>query len=102
MTYNIGFLEEVMLKGVEFLMRYENAFEVEFTFMTPTAKRELVEFMEEMNGKMGSHCLVVVKQAYSHQVENRYVFKRKLKNVGYIPNRYPGQMYLDLKILLSN
>lgn len=68
MVYNIGYLEEVMLKGVEFLWRYENGFELEFTFITPTANKELMTFTEELNAKLGKNCLVIVKQAYSHQL----------------------------------
>ena len=69
--------------------------------LVASGNAQLVQFANDMNKKMEHNCLVISKQAYSTLTETRYIFKRKFKNVNYIPNRYPGKFHLDLRMLLS-
>jgi hypothetical protein len=64
MSYNISYLQELILRVCEFLWKYENSFEVEFTIFTPLSNPVLVQFSAEMNRKMGNNCLVIAKQIY--------------------------------------
>lgn len=101
MAYNIGYLEELILKVTEFLWKYENSFEVEYTLFIQSSNAQLVQFASDLTKKLEHNCLVLSKQAYSTLTETRFIFKRKFKNINYIPNRYPGQFHLDLRMLLS-
>lgn len=101
MSYNISYLEQIILKSVDFLWKYENSFEIEWYLLTPTNNKTLVDFTQEITNKFSTHCLVVGKQAYSTLSENRLIFKRKLKNVNYLPNKYPNKVYINLRMLVS-
>lgn len=69
--------------------------------LTPTNNKTLVEFSQEITNKLSNNCLVIAKQAYSTLTENRLIFKRKLKNVNYLPNKYPDKMFINLRMLVS-
>ena len=43
----------------------------------------------------------MIKQVYSSVAEYRYVFKRKHKNVNYIPNRNPVSLNITLSAMIS-
>ncbi|CAM6005744.1 unnamed protein product [Sphagnum balticum] len=101
MSYNIGYLEELILRVTDFLWKYENSFEVEYSLLVPSGSTQLVQFTADLSKKLEHNCLVISKQAYSTLTETRYIFKRKFKNVGYVPNRFPGRFRLDLRMLLS-
>lgn len=51
----------------------------------------------------------MVKQIYSNVAEVRFIFKRKSKNINYIPNRQPvglklcfGALFSEKKLMLEN
>jgi hypothetical protein len=50
---------------------------------------------------MENKCLFARKQIYSTVIEVRLIFKRKNKNVNYIPNYYPTSMHLNLVALFA-
>ena len=43
----------------------------------------------------------MIKQVYSSVAEYRYVFKRKHKNVNYIPNKHPVSLNLTLSAMIA-
>ena len=90
-----------MLKFVEFLWKYENSYEIIYSFSLPANNETIEEVLSTLQKNLEHNCIVVVKQVYSSVAEHRFVFKRKHKNVNYIPNRYPVSLHLTLGAMIS-
>lgn len=99
--YDLSQLEMLMLRFVEFLWKYENSYEIIYSFMQPTSHEIIEELLSTLQKNLEHNCMIVVKQIYSNVADFRFIFKRKSKNVNYIPNKQPVGFKITIAALLS-